>query len=45
MPNGQLVTKNENMTGNCAFPMKARGLYLVMIKCNGKIDKKMISYF
>ncbi len=45
MPNGQLVTKNENITGNCAFPIKARGLYLVTIKCNGKIDKKMVSYF
>jgi hypothetical protein len=43
--NGQLVRKDDNLTGNYAYPIKARGVYLVMVKYDGHINKKMVSYF
>lgn len=45
MPNGQLVKRTEDIKGSYMFPMRAKGLYLVMIKCNGHIQKKTVSYF
>jgi len=45
MPNGQLVKRADDIKGSYIFPMRAKGLYLLMIKCNGNVQKKTISCF
>lgn len=45
MPNGQLLKKLNRITGSCVIPVRARGVYIVVINCDGKISKSVISSF
>jgi len=44
-PNGQLLERLNRITGTCSVPVRAKGIYIVLINCNGKIRKNVISSF
>jgi hypothetical protein len=45
MPNGQLIQRDDNITGTYTFPTRAKGIYLVKINNEGHIYQKRVSHF
>lgn len=45
MPNGKLMKKLNAVTGSCAIPVRARGIYIVLINHDGKTSKSVVSSF
>jgi hypothetical protein len=45
LPNGKLISRNDNITGTLLIPIKARGIYIVKINHDGQCDKKMMVHF
>jgi len=43
--NGQLVNRSSNLIGSFTLPVKAKGVYVVIINQNGIIRKDLISYY
>jgi len=45
MPNGQLIKKLNRISGLCSIPVRAKGVYVVVINYDGKTSKCVISSF
>jgi hypothetical protein len=45
MPDGRLVKKIDKASGTCIVPVRNRGPYIVMIKCEGRVRKSIVSGF
>ncbi|HEX2956552.1 MAG TPA: right-handed parallel beta-helix repeat-containing protein [Chitinispirillaceae bacterium] len=45
LPDGRTVIKNNNISGTFETQFKARGLYIMIIKCDGIVRKNVITYY
>ncbi|MFW5960318.1 MAG: carbohydrate-binding protein, partial [Chitinivibrionales bacterium] len=45
MPNGRLLCRKENTGSGISIPVKSRGIYLIKIRSNGRVEKKRVFVF
>ncbi|NLW30340.1 MAG: carbohydrate-binding protein [Fibrobacter sp.] len=42
---GRVVTRKKDLVGTVSVPVAGRGIYILNLRCNGNIEKKLVSVF